>query len=279
MAGSVVVTGASSGIGAATVASLVEGGFSVWATVRRESDAELLRERHGAVVRTLIMDLEDEESVRRAGETVVADGPLVGLVNNAGAAWPGPLEYLPIEAFRRQLEVNLTAQLLVTQVLLPALRASVESGGEARIVIMGSIGGRISGPMLGGYAASKHGLVALAGSLRAELAPSRIKVLLVEPGAISTPIWTRGPEAMRALSEDPVVLERYGAQLKNAAKAARQGDEKGLPPRAVGEVVLRALTAKNPPPRQLVGNDAKVLAGLVRVLPHRALYRMLAARS
>ena len=188
---SVVVTGASTGIGRATVADLVSEGFLVFATVRRLDDADGLREQFGDSVRPLLMDLLDEDSVRAAGAEVHGSGPLFGLVNNAGAALPGPLEYLPIDTFRRQLEINLTGQLLVTQVMLPALRRSAEQAGDARIVMVGSIGGRIAGPMLGAYHASKHGLVGLTGALRAELAPFGIRVLLIEPGTIATPIWER----------------------------------------------------------------------------------------
>ncbi len=140
----VVVTGASTGIGRATVAMLVAAGFQVYATVRTEDDRDGLIAEFGPPVTPLIMDLLDEDSVRAAGAEVCAAGPLFGLINNAGAALPGPLEYLPIEVFRRQLEIGLTGQLLVTQVMLPALRRSAEETGDARIVMIGSVGGRIS---------------------------------------------------------------------------------------------------------------------------------------
>ena len=123
----VVVTGASTGIGRATVVELVSAGFQVFATVRREADAEGLRQQFPELVTPVIMDLLDEDSVRAAGEVIRSAGPLFGLVNNAGAALPGPLETIPIEVFRRQIEINLTAQLLVTQVMLPALHRSAEA--------------------------------------------------------------------------------------------------------------------------------------------------------
>ena len=191
----VVITGASTGIGRAAVVELVGAGYQVFATVRREADAESLRQQFPEIVTPVIMDLLDEDSVRAAGEVINSAGPLFGLVNNAGAALPGPLETIPIDVFRRQIEINLTAQLLVTQVMLPALHRSAEQIGDARIIMIGSIGGRLSGPMLGGYGAAKHGLVGLSSSLRAELAPFKIKVLLIEPGAIATPIWDRGRAA------------------------------------------------------------------------------------
>lgn len=276
---SVVVTGASTGIGAATVATLVADGFSVWATVRRQEDADRLSAEHGEAVRPLLMDLEDHDSVRAAGAVVTAAGPLHGLVNNAGAALPGPLEYLPIEVFRRQLDINLVGQLLVTQVMLPALFAAVKRHGEARIVMIGSISGRVTGPLLGGYAAAKHGLVGLTGSLRAELAPSGIKVFLIEPGVISTPIWGRGIAAADEVVAPPEARERYRSMVESARKMALDGAERGLPAEAVADVIRSALTARRPPPRQVVGRDAQVLAAMVRVLPFRAVYRLVGRGS
>ena len=277
---SVVVTGASSGIGRATVLELVSAGFHVFGTVRRETDAEGLRRQFPEVVTPLIMDLLDEDSVRAAGEVVKAAGPLFGLVNNAGAAFPGPLELIPIEVFRRQLEVNLTAQLLVTQVMLPALRHSAETTDDARIIMIGSIGGRIAGPMLGAYSAAKHGLVGLSGSLRAELAPSKIKVMLIEPGAIATPIWNRGRATGDELqSVDPEAWARYASQIEAGRELARRGATSGLDPAVPAKIILEALQNESPAPRQVVGRDAKVAAAMVRVLPFRALYRLLGVRA
>jgi NAD(P)-dependent dehydrogenase (short-subunit alcohol dehydrogenase family) len=272
---SVVVTGASTGIGRATVLELVSAGFQVFATVRREADAEGLRRQFPEVVTPLIMDLLDEDSVRAAGEVVRANGPLFGLVNNAGAAFPGPLEIIPIEVFRRQLEVNLTAQLLVTQVMLPALRRSAEAVGDARIIMIGSIGGRIAGPMLGAYSAAKHGLVGLSGSLRAELVPSKIKVVLIEPGAIATPIWDRGRATGDELqSTDPTAWARYADQLKAVRQLAQRSATSGLDPAVPAKIILAALQNENPAPRQVIGREAKLMAAMVRVLPFRAVYRI-----
>lgn len=215
---SVVVTGASTGIGRATTAALVAARFHVWATVRRPDDAASLQAEHGDAVTTLLLDITDDTAVRAAGEQVLAAGPLSALVNNAGAALPGPLEHLPLDVLRRQLEVNLVAQLAVTQAMLPALRASRDAGRDARIVMIGSIGGRIAGPVLGAYSAAKFGLVGLTGSLRAELAPSGIRVLLVEPGAIATPIWSRGAAAGQVVADamPPEALVRYRDQIDRA---------------------------------------------------------------
>jgi NAD(P)-dependent dehydrogenase (short-subunit alcohol dehydrogenase family) len=208
---------------------------------------------------------------------------LHGLVNNAGVALPAPLEYMPLDEFRRQLEVNLVGQLAVTQAVLPALRAAGEARAQAeqdgvpgdaalpaapRIVMVGSIGGRIAGPMIGAYHAAKFGLAGLTGSLRAELAPSGIGVVLVEPGTIATPIWSRGASPAEALA-------RYGRQLQAARDQAARAGRDGLPPEAVATVIATALSARRPRPRYLVGRDARV-AALVTRLPDRLRERLLA---
>ena len=276
----VVVTGASTGIGRAAVVELVGAGYQVFATVRREADAESLRHQFPEIVTPVIMDLLDEDSVRAAGAVINSAGPLFGLVNNAGAALPGPLETIPIDVFRRQIEINLTAQLLVTQVMLPALHRSAEQIGDARIIMIGSIGGRLSGPMLGGYGAAKHGLVGLSSSLRAELAPFKIKVLLIEPGAIATPIWDRGRAAGDELQlRYSETNARYADQIKAATKMAKRLAESGLDPSVPAKIILDALQIKNPPPRQVVGREAKVIAAMIRLLPFRTLYRLIGARQ
>jgi len=276
---SYVVTGASSGIGRACVAELVRRGARVWASVRTDEDEQALTGQHGGAVEALRLDVTDADAIRAAGQRVTAAGPLHGLVNNAGVALAAPLECIPIEVFRRQLEINLTGQLAVTQAMLPALRQARDRGADARIVMIGSIGGRIAAPMLGAYHASKFGLVGLADTLRAELAPSGIRVILVEPGAIATPIWDRGSQAADELMADtpPEVLERYSAQIATARKFAARSAKRGLPPPRAAAVIVRALTAANPRPRYLVGTDAHA-AAVVAELPYRLRYRLTAAR-
>lgn len=272
---SVLVTGASTGIGAATVEALVARGVRVWAGVRAEPDARRLAESHGDRVRVLRFDLTDDEAVARAGELVVADGPLDGVVNNAGVALPGPLEFLPVATVREQVEVNLLGQLRVIQATLPAIRAAA-----GRIVVIGSIGDRIAGPMLGPYHLSKFGLVGMTDALRAELAPWRIPVILVEPGAIATPIWSRGTaHGDRATSQLPEHAQQlYAAQIARARQNAERSAARGLPPQAVADVIVQALTTPRPRPRYLVGRDAKI-AGVIARLPFRLQYRLTAARA
>lgn len=273
---SVVVTGASTGIGRATVAELVRDGFQVWAAVRREQDADSLRAEHGDAVDPLLLDVTDPDAVAAAGKQVCAAGPLHGLVNNAGAALPGPLEHLPVESFSRQLDINLVGQLRVTQAMLPALREGRrERDGDARIVMIGSIGGRIAGPLIGAYHASKFGLVGLTDSLRAELAPFGIRVVLIEPGSIGTPIWERGATAAdELLKHMPTAGERYAAQIERALANATKQATAGISPSIPARVIVRALTERNPRPRRTVGRDARMIAAMVRVLPYRVLYRL-----
>lgn len=277
---SVVVTGTSTGIGRACVDELVRRGFHVWATVRREQDAEEITASHGDQVTPLILDLLDHDSVRAAARTVLEAGPLFGLVNNAGVALPGPLEYLPVEQLRRQVDINLVGQLLVTQQLLPALFASVERDHDARIVMIGSIGGRIAGPVLGAYHVSKHGLVGMADTLRAELAPYGVRVLLVEPGSIATPIWERGSAAGAEMEREmPSDATRYRRQIRQARDNAERQTTEGLPPARAAEIIVETLTSSRPKPRQVIGRDARIVAIMSRVLPYRLLYRLTAARG
>lgn len=270
----VVVTGASTGIGRATAAALVEHGVRVFPTVRREADAAALRTEMGELVTPLVLDVTDQDTVRRAGDVVAAAGPLSGLVNNAGVAVPAPLEYLPLAELRKQLEVNLVGQLGVTQAMLPALRR-----GRGRIVNIGSIGDRIAGPLLGAYAASKFGLLGLTDALRTELSRAGIRVILVEPGVVATPIWDRG----RATGETILAglpqeaTDRYGGLVRRVSANAARAAGKGLAPDAVAAVVIEALTHRRPRPRYLVGRDAHLLSVVAR-LPHRLRYRLLAAR-
>jgi len=266
----VLITGASTGIGEATALHLAELGFRVLAGVRREADAERLRGSHEGV-EPITVDIVDAESVAAAvrvvGETT-GDRGLHGLVNNAGVAVSGPVELLPVEEWRRQMEVNFLGHVAVTQALIPALRS-----GRGRIVNMSSVGGRMALPGLGAYNASKFAMEAFSDSLRRELRPWDVEVVVVEPGAVKTPIWDRGESRADSLLDQvpEESLRLYADLIEGLRSRSRQEAERGVEPHRVAEVVARALTARRPRTRYVVGRpEVKVRVAAARVLPDRA---------
>jgi len=267
--GAVVITGASTGIGAVSAAHLASLGFRVFAGVRRPEDAERARE---SGLEPLTIDVVDADSIRSAVQRV-GDTPLAGLVNNAGIAVAGPLEFIPVDEFRRQLEVNVVGQVAVTQAFLPALRRS-----RGRIVNMGSIGGRVALPLLSPYAASKFALEAITDALRRELRPWGIHVSIIEPAAIATPIWDKSREANEELAKDapPEAEELYGKLIDRIRTETAKLGETGLPPIEVAKAVEHALTADRPKTRYLVGRAAKGRAAAAALLPDRAFDRLIA---
>jgi NAD(P)-dependent dehydrogenase (short-subunit alcohol dehydrogenase family) len=272
--GAVLVTGSSTGIGRASALGLERAGFQVFAGVRRPDDGEALREAGSGALEPLILDVTDAAQIEAAAARVheATGGSLAGLVNNAGIALGGPLEVLPVDEFRRQLEVNLVGQVAVTQAVLPQLRRA-----RGRIVLISSIGGRLAVPYLWPYNASKWGLEAIGDALRVELRPFGIKVALVEPGAIATPIWGKGNEtADRLRGLMSAEQEQAHGEALDRFTAARPADIAGLPPERVAEVIEHALTARRPRTRYLVGRDAKLRACLHDLLPDRAWDALLA---
>jgi NAD(P)-dependent dehydrogenase (short-subunit alcohol dehydrogenase family) len=269
-----LVTGASSGIGRATVRRLDGAGWKVFAGVRKEEDAAALRAESSERLEPLILDVLDPEAIAAAAERVTGErGGLDGLVDNAGAAVAGPLEALPIEDFRRQVELNLTAQLAVTQAMLPAIRVA-----RGRIVLISSMGGRVALPMSGAYHAAKFGLEGLGDSLRQELAPWGIKVVLVEPGSIDTPIWSSGEKDAERIFADapPRMRELYEAMVERYRQVVRDTAERGVPPDKVAARIEHALEARRPRARYPVGLDAQVMVRLKPLLPTPVFDRLIA---
>ena len=253
-----LVTGASSGIGAAVAKRMAARGWDVHTGVRKAGDAP-------KGTREVIFDVTDREAIGAAAEGIER---LDGLVNNAGIAVAAPLEFLPLDELRRQLEVNLVGQLAVTQAFLPALRAA-----RGRIVLVGSIAGRSALPFLGAYAISKFALEALADSLRVEVAPDGVWVSIVEPGTIATPIWTKPQPVAEAMP--PEAIERYGSRFERFRAVAAARSTRAAPADSVARAVEHAITAERPKTRYLVGRDAKLRAGLQR-LPDRLRDRIIA---
>jgi NAD(P)-dependent dehydrogenase (short-subunit alcohol dehydrogenase family) len=271
---SCLITGASTGIGEACALRLDAAGWRVFAGVRRDDDAARLRSQLSERSHPVIVDVTDRTSIARAVDditSVLRDDGLSGLVNNAGIAVSGPLEFLPVEEFRRQLDVNVSGQLAVTQACLSRLRSR-----RGRIVFMGSIAGRVALPMLGPYSASKHALEALADALRLELQPWGMHVSIVEPGSVATPIWKKGEEmATRASARFPPAAEQlYSGALQAFRNAAADAARRGIAPDNVAIVVEHALTSAQPRTRYLIGADAKLRARISALIPDRLRDRL-----
>ena len=267
--GTVLVTGASTGIGQATVLHLKTLGFDAVGAVRKDEDAERLE---GRGIRTVRIDVTDAGQIAAARDEL-GDTPLAGLVNNAGIAVAAPIEFMPVERFRQQLEVNLIGQLAVTQAFLPALR---RAGG--RIVNVSSIGGRVALPLVSAYNASKFGLEGWSDSLRREVRDQGVNVILIEPGGVKTPIWDKSRDAAdEMLQGAPPEAERIYGKMIGAVRARteRIESETGCEPREVAEAIGTALTAARPKTRYLVGKDAKMRARMAAILPDRVMDRMI----
>ena len=245
----VLITGASSGIGEACAIRLRDAGWRVLAGVRRAGAAPEGTEE-------LLLDVTHPPPL----ELDVLDG----LVDNAGVAHAGPLEFLPLDILREQLEVNVVGQLAVLQRVLPALRRA-----RGRVVIMGSVSGVSALPLLGAYAMSKFALEAMADALRVELAPWGIHVSLIQPGSIKTPMWTRERPA-----PPEQALALYGERIASLRRAVAARGPRQVPAAAVAAAVEDALTAARPKARYLVGRDAK-LRKRVEALPTRVRDRVL----
>jgi NAD(P)-dependent dehydrogenase (short-subunit alcohol dehydrogenase family) len=272
---SVLVTGASTGIGRATALRLDGSGWRVFAGVRKKADAESLRQEASPSLVPVILDVTDPEQIAAAAEQIEreSDGDgLDGLVNNAGVAVPGPLETIPLEDLRHQLEVNLVAYVAVTQAMLPQIRRA-----EGRIVFLASIGGRIAFPFGGPYHASKFATEAIGDVFRQELRPWGIEVAIIEPGSIDTPIWGRGQDKAEEIeAKSPQTNLLYGAALDKFRKVIEDTAERGIPPEKVAKAISHALESSRPKTRYLVGLDAQLQARIQPLIPTRLFDRIVA---
>jgi len=271
----VVITGASTGIGAACARFLADHGFQVFAGVRNREAGEPLANARSLRLIPIHLDVTDEASIRNAAIRVthhLGDAGLAGLVNNAGIAVGSPLEVISIDQLRRQFEVNVFGQIAVTQAFLPLLRQ-----GRGRIVNMGSIAGRATIPLMGPYSASKFALEALTNALRLELQQWGIEVSVIEPGAIATPIWEKSVKAARDLeaADSSSAAMGYTELIMRIKETVEKAAERAIPPDAVVQAVVHALTASRPRTRYLVGTDAKIRAWMVKWLPDRLNDRLL----
>ncbi|MCB0193049.1 MAG: SDR family oxidoreductase [Anaerolineae bacterium] len=266
---SVVISGASTGIGRACALHLDQQGLRVFAGVRKQADADDLQQAASSRLTPIFINVTDTSTIATAAEQVgsaLQGSGLTGLVNNAGVAFGGPLEFLPIEKFKIQFDINVIGQVAVTQAFLPLLRQA-----QGRVINMSSVSGRIAMPFIGPYAASKFALEALTDSLRVELKPWGIKVISIEPGAIKTPIWRKSlAEADAMIEELPPQAEiLYGPAMERFRKIVARTGETGISAEVVAKTVAEALLTARPKTRYLIGRDAKIGAFLGRFLPDR----------
>lgn len=266
---SIVVTGVSTGIGWGVTKVSIQNGLRVFGSVRKTQDAERLKAEFGEAFIPLIFDVTDEKNVHAAAKQVreqLNGETLFGLVNNAGIAVPAPLMHQPIDDFRRQMEVNLIGQLIVTQAFLPLLGADRSLKGKpGRIINISSSSGKRGSPFVGAYVASKYALEGLSESLRMELMLYGIDVIVVGPGVITTPIWDKGEKEDISLYKDT----EYGRFTERFKKYMVQHGKKGYPPEKVGEVVLHALTTPRPRVRYAVVPNALTSWIIPMLLPAR----------
>ncbi|MEP6560543.1 MAG: SDR family NAD(P)-dependent oxidoreductase [Nakamurella sp.] len=267
-AGAVLVTGTSSGLGRAIALDLAANGVTVLAGVRTSGTAPSGRGLTGRV-HEVQLDVTEPTQIAAAVVAIrqcLGNQHLLGVVNNAGTAVAGPLEYVELAEFRRQFEVNLFGQLAVTQNFLELLREH----GAGRIVFMGSISGRIAAPFIGPYAASKHAVRAMAGALRQELRPWNIHVSVLAPGNIDTPIWSKATDRIRHLGAalPDVAAARYGPALE---RMSRYVDEvsagRSMTPDRVVLTTRHALYAERPKPEYVIGGEARLALALSILLP------------
>jgi NAD(P)-dependent dehydrogenase (short-subunit alcohol dehydrogenase family) len=274
-----LITGASTGIGEASASRLARGGWTVLAGVRDAAAGERLAQKASAgSVIPLTLDVTSADQIAQAAERVHAQsngaggasGRLDALVNNAGVGYGGPVELVTIDEWRKQFEVNLIGAVAVTQALLPALRAA-----RGRIVFTSSVGGRVSTPYLAPYAASKHAIEAVGDSMRVELSTSGVRVALVEPGSVATPIWDKARSEAQRLQVPDELSEFYGNAVVAMRKAVEDTARRGVPADDVAKVIERALTEPRMKARYLVGRDARVQLLLRRALPDLVFDRVI----
>lgn len=270
----VLISGASTGMGAATARELVRRGYHVLAGVRRDSDADALRTTN---LEPVILDITNPEQIEAVAHRIADDParrPLRAVINNAGIAINAPVELLSMQEWRQQFEVNFFGHVALTQAVLPALHAS-----SGRVVNISSVGGKVAMPTYGAYAGAKFAMEAMSDALRRELAPHGVQVVVVEPGGVSTEMTGHGIErandTLTAMS--PAERDRYGALMHAIISQATAFTKSGLPAQAAGRLIADAATVRRPRIRYTIGRDAAVLTRLSRVLSDRVLDRLLAA--
>jgi NAD(P)-dependent dehydrogenase (short-subunit alcohol dehydrogenase family) len=278
-----LITGASTGIGRATALRLAENGWTVLAGVRDPAAGERLAAETAAAGRVtpLVLEVTDPDQIAEAAVRIEQESALAGvssrggldaLVNNAGIGVGGPLEMISREDMRRQFDVNVLAQVAVTQAMLPALRRA-----HGRIVFVSSVGGRVAMAFTAPYAASKHAIEAFGDALRVELRSSAVKVALVEPGSVATPIWDKARTEAESIDIPPELQAYYGKVPAAMGKVLESTAQRGVAPELVAQTIETALTARRMKARYVVGRDAQAMLLAKRLLPDH-LFDALARR-
>ncbi|GGL94056.1 MULTISPECIES: SDR family oxidoreductase [Micromonospora] len=267
----IVVTGASTGLGAATARDLARRGFHVLAGVRRDRDADAIR---AAGVEPVILDITNSEQVAALAARIGNDPrTLHALVNNAGIQVNAPVEALPMAQWRWVFEVNLFGHVAVTQALLPQLLH-----GRGRVINISSIGGKAAMPTYGAYAGAKFALEAVSDALRREVAPLGVPVVVIEPGGVRTKMAARGIATANQLAAEmtPEHHARYGSLVQAINTMMDTGTSSGVTADAAARVIAKAVTAHRPRTRYTIGRDAALVIGLTRLLSDRMLDRVIA---
>ena len=274
---SVVITGASTGIGWATAKLLLDRGFRVFGSVRKPADADRLRGEFGANFTPLLFDVTDEAAVLAAGREVRAalnGETLTGLVNNAGIAVAGPVLELSADEFRRQMDVNVIGPIIATQAFGPLLGSDPAlKGPKGRIVMISSVAGKNGNPLTAAYSASKHAIEGLSESLRREMMLFGIDVIIVAPGAVKTPIWGKAEQVdISGYKNSP-----FFPALQGVRKFMLKLGETGLPAETIAETIAEALTSTHPRVRYQITPDPMrhLVTGL---LPKRTVDKIIANR-
>jgi NAD(P)-dependent dehydrogenase (short-subunit alcohol dehydrogenase family) len=274
---SVVITGVSSGIGWATAKLLLDRGFRVFGSVRKQADADRLKGELGANFTALLFDVADEAAVlAAAGEVRAAlnGETLFGLVNNAGIAVAGPLLELAADQFRRQMDVNVIGPIIATQAFAPLLGTDPSlQGPKGRIVMLSSVAGKAGNPLASAYSASKHAIEGLSESLRREMMLFGIDVIIIAPGAVKTPIWSKADDIdISGYKNSP-----YLPALEKVRQFTQHLSDIGLPPEKIAQAIASALTSAHPKVRyQITPDPMRHL--ITAVLPKRMVDRIIARR-
>ncbi len=267
---SVLVTGASRGIGKSIVEHLAVRGWDVIAGVRSQQDADAVTQLNPQRVSSVLLDVTSADDI--AGLDAALPDELDAVVNNAGVAVGGAMETLSPDEWRKQLEINVIGQLAVTQAVLPRLRRS-----RGRIVFMSSVNGRLSMPLVGAYSASKFALEAAADALRMELSPWKIRVIVVEPAQTDTDMWRTADNMVAELEAGLTPEHRtlYAKHIAGFKKMIAMSQRIAVPPQKVSAVVEQALTARRPRARYVVGVGPKAMVAVMPALPTKLRDRAL----